>query len=223
MAGVPGPEGRAFGERHGRIAMFLLSGLHASSERYQAAVASFSDELSQRGISFQDLREDELDELVAERVIDFFEETVEGSGISKGSMLVAAVSEIKPRLRLTTSWKVLDVWRVRVPPAQALTFPPEFAIGLAVWMMLAKQHVCATVVATCFSGLFRVSELLHLRWKDFFLSPKEAVMCLGQAKRGLEQKVVLTHQSMVKWLTNYVAFCAKSKVGLAMTMTMCFQ
>ncbi|CAE8732571.1 unnamed protein product, partial [Polarella glacialis] len=199
--------GGAFGERHGRIAMFLLSGLRASSERYQAAVASFSDELSQRGIPFQDLREEELDELVAERVIDFFEETVEGSGISKGSMLVAAVSKIKPRFRLTTSWKVLDVWRVRVPPVQALTFPPEFAFGLAVWMTLAKQHVCAAVVATCFSGLFRVSELLHLHWKDFFLSPKEAVMCLGQAKRGLEQKVVLTHQSMVKWLTNYVAFC----------------
>ena len=89
---------------------------------------------------------------------------------------------------------------------QALTFPKEVAIALAVWLVLAGQPVVATVVLLCFMGLFRASELLHLTFEHFFMSAKEAVFVLGIAKRGLEQKVVIVNTSVLACISKYVQY-----------------
>ena len=151
-----------------------------------------------------DCSEEELDELMAEQVVDWFQSSEDGSGISRGSLLVASMSKVHPRHHYKTAWKTLDVWRQRVPPVQALTFLPEFAYALSSWLVLADQPICAAVVLLCYVGCFRASELLHLTFNNLFLGTQQMVVVLGVAKRGLEQKVVLSNPQVIAWVTRYV-------------------
>ena len=130
-----------------------------SSDKYQAALDECNHNLAERGLKWQDLSEAALDTTTAKRIIDLFEFN-DGQGISKASTLVAALSQVLPRYRLSCCWKCLDVWRVRVPPEQAKAFAPETAQGLSVWMVQSGQFIVATVCFLCFCGLFRASELL---------------------------------------------------------------
>ena len=50
--------------------------------------------------------------------------------------------QCKKSIHGTTAWKVLEVWRLRCPPAQAAAFPPELALGSAVWLVLMGCGHC---------------------------------------------------------------------------------
>ena len=197
-------------QARGRIACFLLSGLHASKDRYQQAIAAFSEELAARGVAADTLSEAQLDIFLAEYILDLFEGSEDSSGISFGATVIAAMQKVNPRHKYTTAWKVLEVWRLRCPPAQAAAFPPELALGSAVWLVLMGQPVVGTVMLLCFTGLFRASELLHLTFQDFCLSSAQLVVILGVTKRGLEQKVLLQHPSVLTWCLQYLAYWMRS-------------
>eukprot|EP00972_Heterocapsa_arctica_P107079 15774467-Heterocapsa_arctica.AAC.1 len=81
-----------------------------------------------------DLDEHELDWLLAERVVDIYEETDGAGGLGTAATLVAAVSKVNPRHCYKTAWKALDVWRARRPPAQALAVPWQLAFGMVSWL-----------------------------------------------------------------------------------------
>ena len=78
------------------------------------------------------------------------------------------------------------------------------AQGLAIWMVQQSQPIVATVIILCFRGLFRASELLQLTWSNFIVSTQSVVIVIGVAKRGLEQKVVLTNRSVLSWVAAYL-------------------
>jgi integrase len=194
----------------GKVANFLLSGLRASEARYRSSLADFSNELALRGIAWEELDEAQLDSTVAEHIVDLYENSAEGEGISEGAVLVSALQKVLPRFRLTTAWKALDIWRVRHPPTQAPAFPPEVALALAVWMLLANQPACATCTLLCFVGLFRASEMIRLTFSELYLSTAQAVFVLGVTKRGMEQKVVITNTSVILWLHRYLKWRLQS-------------
>jgi hypothetical protein len=43
--------------------------------------------------------------------------------------------------------------------------------------------------------------------EDFMFSAQELVFCLGIAKRGLEQKVVITNPSIIYWAFKFIRYC----------------
>ncbi|CAE8633074.1 unnamed protein product [Polarella glacialis] len=180
--------------------------LRASVDRYKAVISDFSSQLQQRGIVMENCSEEELDYLLAEQVIDWFDKAEGAEGIAKGCTFVAAFIKVNPRHKYKTACRTLDVRRTKVPPIQAPAFAPEFAMGLACWLILAGHPDVAAVVVFCFTGLFRSSDMLRLTWEDFMFSAKELVFCLGIAKRGLEQKVVITSPSVFCWAFQLILY-----------------
>ena len=109
------------GHRRGRIVSFLASSLTATTQqRYREALEDFNNDLSLRGLSVWTLSEESLDWLLADRVLDIYEEFHSEVGLSSAAILVAACPKAHPRHRYQTAFKALDVWRRRHPPAQAL-------------------------------------------------------------------------------------------------------
>jgi integrase len=195
---------RLDGQRRGRIASFLLSSLTGTTQdRYLAARTAFSNDLADLGLDMHDLDEHELDWLLAERVVDIYEDTDGAVGLGTAATLVAAVSKANPRDCYKTAWKALDVWRARRPPSQALAVPWQLAFGMISWLVMAGRADVACAMLLCYAGLLRASEALMLRWRSFLRTPDGWVVILGVAKRGLEQKVVITNLSVVLWLDLY--------------------
>jgi hypothetical protein len=109
------------GERRGRIASFLLNSLTGTTEdRYQAARTAFSNDLAVDGLDMDELAENALDWLLAERVVDLHEDTDGAAGLDTAANLIAAMRRINPRHRYKTARKALAVWRARRPPSRAL-------------------------------------------------------------------------------------------------------
>eukprot|EP00974_Lingulodinium_polyedra_P059051 5686422-Lingulodinium_polyedra.AAC.1 len=104
MAGIP----------LGHVERFLLGALQpATVVKYMRALDSFNNDLEARGLCWQELAEAEQDLLIADQLVEW----ADGEGLySQGALLLAAAAKVQPRARFTLSWKVLDVWRQRVPP-----------------------------------------------------------------------------------------------------------
>ena len=196
------PCSRAGASDRSRVQQFLASTLASSTrERYSAALAAFNFECQQRGVSFSTLPEEEQDWLLAERIFEGFE-----AGESRGffAALLSALLKGDPRLRLKVAWRALDVWNVREPARQAPACPPEVLLGMMVLAVLLGQPVLGTAMMVAYAGLLRISEALNLCGRDVFLSAGSVTLCLGRTKRGLEEKVVLTHPGTVAWFSAYV-------------------
>ena len=194
------------GQDRGKVITFLLSSLRGTgAEKYSEAIDSFKAELRARFIDFDELTEEEIDWLLAERVVDFFEDGETGAqGLGQAATLISALQKVNPRHKYKVSWKALDVWRTRCPPHQAPAFPPELAMACAVWLLLAGQAEVATAALLCFACLLRASESLRLLWKDVLMSPTMVTLCLGETKRGMEQKVQNTNVGVLKWMQRYM-------------------
>jgi hypothetical protein len=109
------------GERRGRIASFLLSSFTGTTQdRYQAARTAFSNDLAVAGLDMDELDEHALDWLLAERVVDLYEDTDGAAGLGTAANLVAAMRKINSRHSYKTARKALAVWRARRPPSRAL-------------------------------------------------------------------------------------------------------
>ena len=127
-----------------------------------------------------------------------------GQTRSAMSCLLAALQKVDPRLCLKTAWTVLDSRTVHTPPKQAPAIPPEAIMALASVGVRLGREVEATVFMICYSALLRAREALGLRRCDHIISTCTATILLGVAKRGLEQKVVLTNRAVVWWLVEYL-------------------
>ena len=190
--------------RLGKVSSFLVSALQPTTvDRYARCIDDFSSELEARGVRLGSVSEEELDWLLAEKVVDLFEEEGGAVGIGQASSLLSAFSKVFPRHRYRTAWKALEVWRTRRPPIQAPAIPLVLALAVTNWLLVVGQKEVAAACLLCFTGLLRASEALRLRGTSVFRTSLGYVLILAKTKRGLEQKVLILEQATVQWLDCY--------------------
>jgi len=151
-------------------------------------------------VKWQDLSEEELDWFLAEACLDGYDS---GEGKLHYNELLSAVGRENPRIKLKVSWRVMDVWNKCRPATQAAAAPAELLIGIQIVALAFGPEALGVLLMCCFCGLLRVSETLRLHGKDVIFAAGEVVLCLGETKRGAEQKVVLRHPVAVAWLLEY--------------------
>ena len=84
------------------------------------------------------------------------------------------------------------------------------AFALVSVALTIGQPSVAAAILLCFSGLLRISEALSLTWDSLVFIDDAVVLILGRTKRGIDQKVVLTHKAVVRWLcTFHSLYCGK--------------
>eukprot|EP00435_Cladocopium_sp_Y103_P060724 s896_g22.t1 len=166
--------------------VFLLNSLKPPTIRkYTAALEELNSELLAHDHVWADMSEDEQDLFVSEWLIDGFES---GAGRAEYGWALSALQKVFPRLRLKTAWRVYDVWGQHQPPKQAPAATPEFLQAMmAMALFLGKPQVAAVMVL-CYAGLLRVREALSLKGRDVIVQADSITLCLGQTKRGVEQK-----------------------------------
>eukprot|EP00435_Cladocopium_sp_Y103_P020181 s49_g4.t3 len=185
-----------------RVQRFLLNTLKPTTiEKYIAALRHLNNDLAEIGRTWHDMNEEEQDSFLAEWVLDGFEM---GGSKNEYSWALSALQKIYPRLRLKTSWKVLDAWTTLSPVRQAPAAPPELLHAMVVMALILGRPQLSLAMLFAYCGLLRVREVLSLRVRDVILGPSTLVLCLGRTKRGMEQKVVLTNPSVIQWFANYV-------------------
>ena len=191
---------------HGRVISFLLSALRGTgADRYSQAVFDYSNDMALRGVMVGEVADQELDWMLAEQLIDWFEASdCTAAGLARGAILVAAFTKYRPHARFKVAWKTLDIWRTRAPPLQAQAFTAGMAFASGVWCVSAGQLAVGTGIVVCFCALLRVSELLQLRGRDLLDTGMSFVVIIGIAKRGLEQKVVISHGRVVAFIRGYL-------------------
>ena len=195
----------------GKVTSFLLSALRGEGPlKYTAAVDASSSELCSRGCVMEELSDAELDWVIGEKIVDLYEES-EGTcaGMAQGPLLIAAVSKMRPQFRFKVSWKALDVWRVKCPAQQAPAFTPEMALGVGIRVMVAHGRPAAGVAnIICFVALLRASEALKLVKRDLLDLGSYFVVVINIAKRGLEQKAIVSNPRMVLFLRGFMNWSA---------------
>ena len=172
----------------------------STQTRYQAALGRLNSELEEQDVSWEALDNEERDYFLAEWLVDGYE-----CGSSRGDYgtVLSALGRINPRLQLKISWKVFDTWSQLQPVQQAPSAPPEFITALIVACFAINRPELAMIFTLAYSGLLRISEVLGLTWADVILTSSAVILCLGQTKRGLEQKVVITNMTVVTWVGHY--------------------
>ena len=168
-----------------------------------AALDAFRSDGLGASVDLDDLSEEDLDYAIAEYIIDLYECSDGVDGIGAAGTLLACLARIRPRLRLKTAWRCLDVWRTRCPPKQAPTVPLELAFAAVSYLTMAGKAGLGCAVLLCFAGLLRASEALRLTWADVHFVGSRVVIVLGQTKRGMEEKVILTNSSVVAWMRGF--------------------
>ena len=159
-------------------------------------------ELNQQGIVWNNLSEEEQDYLLAEWLIEGYEQ---GYGRIEYGFLLSALGRVHPKARFKTAWKIFDIWGSLQPPQQAPAAPPELLTAMSVAAFALGRVEVALLISVCYAGLLRVGEALQLKWKDVFFSSGVLTLCLGQTKRGTEQKVVIANGLLYQWLATYLA------------------
>ena len=144
--------------------------------------------------------EEDQDKFVAEWLLSGYEA---GHHRAEYGWALSAVQKVCPRVRLRTSWKVYDAWGQKEPPKQAPAAPPELLHAMFAVALLLNRPALAALMVSCYAGLLRVREALALRQQDVVLQATEVILCLGQTKRGLEQKVVMRNPSVVAFFMQY--------------------
>ena len=138
---------------------------------------------------------------LADWVIEGFEA---GKGRNEYGWALSAVQKVNPRRSYRTAWRVYDAWGVQVPPHQAPAAPPELLVAMVMAALLLNKPQLSLVILWCYAGLLRVRECLNLTAGDVFSLPDSVTLCLGLTKRGMEQKVVLRHATVVDWAHQYL-------------------
>lgn len=190
------------GDGPSRLQTFLLSSLKpATIQKYTAALEDLNSELVSHNVQWASMSEEEQDNFIAEWLIDGFE-----SGASKAEYgwALSAVQKIFPRLRLKTSWRVYDIWGQHQPVKQAPAATPEFLHAMMAMALFLNRPQVACVMVFCYAGLLRVREALSLKFQDVVVQCDSITLCLGQTKRGLEQKVVLRNGSVVRFTMEFL-------------------
>ena len=196
-----------YGYGHARVTRFLLTSLkEATKSRYETALQHLHDDLLV-GSGWRDWSDKQKDAAVSDWLVEAHEN---GESKSDYALALSALRKVEPDVPLKTAWKVYDVWSQLEPAQQAPAYPPEIIESIAVSFFMVNRPSMGVAVMICYCGLLRVSEALNLRWDDIVFVSGTVVLCLGQAKRGLEQKVVITNSSMVTWLCMWRRRCSKA-------------
>lgn len=146
------------------------------------------------------MSEEDKDIFLAEYFIDL----KEAGGKRQGcQMLSAALHKIFPRHRYVVARRVLEVWKAQEPIRQAPACPSEIAFAMVGASLALHLGGVACAILLCFTGLLRISEALKLTWQNLVFTEGVVVLLLGRTKRGLDEKVVLTHPATVAWLQQY--------------------
>lgn len=189
------------GKMSSRLQRFLLSILQTRSQQlYINAINNFKDEIARRQVSWDVFSEEERDIFLAEYVIDVKES---GGRRQACQILCAALHKIRPRDTYVISRKTLEAWKAEEPIRQAPACPAEVAYALVATSLAIHQPALAATILLCFTGLLRCSEALALRWQDLIFTEGVVILLLGRTKRGLDQKVVLSHPNTCAWLRQY--------------------
>jgi integrase len=184
-----------------RVQVFLLNSLKQSTiDKYTKALQHLSNELADQQLVWSDTDEEDQDKFVAEWLLSGYEA---GHHRAEYGWALSAVQKVCPRVRLRTSWKVYDAWGQKEPPKQAPAAPPELLHAMFAVALLLNRPALAALMVSCYAGLLRVREALALRQQDVVLQATEVILCLGQTKRGLEQKVVMRNPSVVAFFMQY--------------------
>lgn len=185
-----------------RLQTFLLSSLKPSTiQKYVACLEDLNNELAAHNVKWSNMSEEDQDNFIAEWLIDGFES---GANKTVYGWTLSAVQKIFPRLRLKTSWRVLDIWGQRQPVKQAPAATPEFLHAMMAMALFLNRPQMACVMVFCYAGSLRVREALCLKYRDVVVQCDSIILCLGQTKRGLEQKVVLRNSSVVRFTMEYL-------------------
>lgn len=169
-------------------------------EKYTQALEHLNSELAEQQLQGQRMTEEEQDFFLAEWLLDGYES---GVGRAEYGWALAAVQKLFPRIRLKVAWKVFDTWGQLQPPRQAPAAPPELLQGMICAALLLHRPHLACLMVACYTGLLRVREGLNLKCNDVIILPDSVVLCLGQTKRGLGQKIVLTNSSVVSFFKEF--------------------
>ena len=184
-----------------RLQEFLLSVLQdRSRNQYKEALLAFRADLDRRAVSWVSLPAADRDDWLAEYILEAKEG---GQSRQRMQILCAALHKISPRDSYILAKRVLEAWKHQEPVKQAPACPQEVAYALVAAALLAHQPGVAVCIFLCFTGLLRVSEALQLRWHDVVFTGRSAVLVLGRTKRGLHDKVVLTHPGAISWLQKF--------------------
>ena len=168
--------------------------------KYQQALALLNRELLSTGVDWLGLSEEQQDYFLAEWLIDGYEQ---GYGRSEYGSLLSALGRINPRCKYKVAWKVFDVWGSLQPPHQAAAAPPELLTAMMVVAFALNKCHLAILMCISYAGLLRVGEALQLTWRDVFVGVGGLILCLGNTKRGMDQKVVITNSLVVQWFVRY--------------------
>lgn len=170
-------------------------------QKYTKALEDLNSDLRTQGYHWHDMSEDQQDNFIAEWLIDGFES---GAGKAEYGWALSAGQKIFPRQRLKTAWRVYDVWGQHQPPKQAPAATPEFLHAMMAMSLFLVRPQVAAIMVFCYAGLLRVREALSLRYGDIIVQPDSITLCLGQTKRGMEQKVVMRNPSVVNFTIEFI-------------------
>ena len=114
---------------HGRVISFLLSASRGTdTDRYSQAVLDYSNDMALRGVMVGEVADQELDWMLAEQLIDWFEDSdCTAAGLARGAILVAAFTKSRPHARFEVAWRTVDTWGAQAPPPQAQAFTDDVA------------------------------------------------------------------------------------------------
>lgn len=190
-------------ERSGRerVRDFLLSGIsEAAQTKYRRAMDGFEAKCREEDVEFEELDEAQQDWVVAEYILEGYENDEPRHGYAD---LLSALAKVDPRRRLRVSYRVLDLWSRRDPPRQAPACPPEIVTRICMTLILIGREHLGLGFACAYAGILHVREMLGLRWRDVYFAPDSVVFCLGVTKRGREQRVRCAHPTLVAWMREW--------------------
>ena len=168
----------------------------ATQKRYGEALLFLKTEVDQRCIAFNKLTESEQDWWLAEWILEGYH------GEQSKAVFAAclsALSKINPRCRYKVAWRVLDTWSVLEPVTQAPAAPAEMVYAMATLAVSLGRFSVGMAIMLCFCGLLRASEAIMLTIDNVIITSAHVVLVLGVTKRGIEEKVVLTHPTVISW------------------------
>eukprot|EP00435_Cladocopium_sp_Y103_P017503 s463_g4.t1 len=181
-----------------RVQAFLLNSLRPSTmHKYVEALEAFNSDTKDSPLNWGSLSDADKDVFLAEWVLDSYED---GKSKNNCSWTLSAVSKVCPRLQLKTAWKVMDAWHHLVPVRQAPAAPPQLIQAMVV------LAICLGRPDLAYVGLLRIREVLNLQLGDVVFDASQVILCLGQTKASMEQKVVLQNPSVVAWIGQFLVW-----------------
>ena len=172
--------------------------------KYLEALIEFRRRLDAAQVDWLAMSESERDWYLADDILELKDDP--DCAVASGGDLISALSKLDPHCRLPVAWKVFEAWRKDVPIKQAICLPPEMISGMACLACALGRQAVGMAMMVCYAALLRARECLCLKGRDVILSTQGLVLSLGKTKRGVAEKVVITHPLLLSWMRAYLAW-----------------